>query len=120
MHIPTGVDILIGKDGLIEFSCDSVFDGVEVVEQTQIKCDLESAVTKFYEHYSVNDSVLDYTLEYDKIGLAYNTTESDFNTGEIVFKPLWQMSGTRYLTTGHTTADKLLDPETGLIYNNYP
>lgn len=120
MHIPTRVDILIGKDGLIEFSCYNVFDSVEAVEQTQIKCDIKSAVTKFYEEYAVKDSILDYTLEYDKIGLAYNTIESDYDKGEIVFKPLWQMSGTQYITTGHTNADKLLDPETGLIYNNYP
>lgn len=79
---------------------------------------------KFRDHYAVKDAVLNYTLDYDKIGLAYVTIENDFAAGEVTFKPIWQMSGTQFIPlngdTGHTPADKLLDPETGLMYNNDP
>lgn len=120
IHTPTTVNVLIGKDGLIQFECLCVFDNVEIVEQTQIKCKLEDAVRNYYEHYSVKDTALDYTLEYDKIGLEYTTTSSDFAAGEIVFKPIWHMYGTQYFSSRHTNAYKLLDPETGMVYTNYP
>lgn len=123
-HSPSKVDVLISKDGLIRLDCENIFDGVEEVEQTQIKYGFEDAIKSFHNHYAVKDTVLEYTLEYNKIGLEYVMLEDDFAADEIVFKPLWQLSGTQFITSNgislHTNAEKFLNPETGMIYNNDP
>ena len=116
------VDILLTKDSLVEISCDNIFDSIEAINTTQIKCSAETAVSNAYDYYSLKDNTLNYQFEYDSMGISYITYEIDYNAGEYVFKPLWHMSGTRYYEdpngyVGRKDVDKCIDPVTGYVYD---
>ena len=116
------VDILLTKDSLVEIRCDNIFDSIEAIETTQIKCSAETAVSNAYDYYSLKDNTLNYQFEYDSMGISYITYEIDYNAGEYVFKPLWHMSGTRYYEdpngyVGRKDVDKCIDPVTGYVYD---
>lgn len=118
----TQVDIILTKDNLIKFECENVFDSIEVIDTTQLKCGAETAVSKFHDYYGVKDDVMDYQLDYDSFGISYVTYERDYNAGEVTFKPLWHIAGRQYYTTngisGDVYADKFVDPVTGMVYNS--
>lgn len=117
----TQVNIILTKDNLIKFECENVFDSIEVIDTTQLKCGAETAVSKFHDYYGVKDDVMDYQLDYDSFGISYVTYERDYNAGEVTFKPLWHIAGRQYYTTdgisGDVYADKFVDPVTGMVYN---
>ena len=117
----TQVDVILTKDSLVQFVCDNVFDSIEAIDTTQIKCGIDAAISKAHDYYSAKDSAMNYQLEYDSIGISYVTYERDRIEGECTFKPLWHLSGAQYYTTngisGHTFTDKFIDPVTGYVYD---
>lgn len=117
----TQVDVILTSDSLMELSCDDVFDSIEAIEATQIKCGAETAASKAYDYYSSKDRVMDYQLEYNNLALSYVTFANDYNAGEVTFKPLWHLSGRQYYTTngisGDVYADKFVDPATGIVFD---
>lgn len=117
----TQVDVVLTKDSLVQLKCNNVFDSIEAVDTTQIKCGVDAAISKAHDYYSAKDSVMNYQLEYDSIGISYVTFERDRIAGECIFKPLWHMSGAQYYTTNgisrHTFTDKFIDPVTGYVYD---
>lgn len=118
----TQVDVVMTKDCLVKLECDNVFDSIEAIDTTQIKCGIDAAISKAHDYYSFKDRTMDYQLEYDSIGISYVTYERDTGTSECKFKPLWHLSGTQYYTnpngsSGHTFTDKFVDPATGLVYD---
>lgn len=117
----TQVDIILTKDSLVKFDCDFVFDSIEAIDTTQIKCGADTTISKVYEYYRAKDNVMDYRLEYDSFGISYVTYECDYNAGEVTFKPLWHLAGRQYYNTdgvsGDVYADKFVDPVTGMVYD---
>ena len=116
------VDILLTKDSLVEISCNNIFDSIEAVDTTKIKCSAQTAVTNVRDYYSINDDQLPYRFEYESMSISYITYEIDYDTGEYVFKPLWHMSGIRYYEDpdgyiGRKDVDKFTDPVTGYVYD---
>ena len=114
------LEIIMTKDSLVDFSCYNVFDSIEVVDITQIKCGAESAMSNVYDHYKIKDSqITEYKLEYNSFDIEYATYESDYSSGEFVFKPMWHLSGTQILTPNgrhYNHVDKFADPVTGYVY----
>lgn len=118
----TQVDIILTKDSLVKLSCDNVFDDIEAVDTAQIKCGAETAISKAHDYYSAKDKVMDYQLEFNRFALSYVTFANDYSAGEVIFKPLWHLSGTQYYTNpdgsgGTMYADKFVDPVTGMVYD---
>lgn len=117
----TQVDIILTKDSLVKFTCNHVFDSIEAIDTTQMKCGADTAISKVYEYYRAKDNVMDYRLEYDSFGISYVTYKCDYNAGEVTFKPLWHLAGRQYYNTdgvsGDVYADKFADPVTGMVYD---
>lgn len=116
------VDIILTKDSLVSIECKNIFDSIETVDTTKVKCSAETAVSNTYDYYRIKDPTLKYQFEYESMGISYITYEIDRNMGECVFKPLWHMSGTRHYEdpdgyVGRKDIDKCIDPVTGYVYD---
>lgn len=117
------VDVILSKDKkLVEFVCDHVFEDIEVTNTTQIKCGRDDALSRLYDYYRSSEVPTAYRLEYDELGLKYASYESNYETLEFTYKPLWCATGTIYVinvpnsTAGNKT-NKFVDPVTGYVFD---
>ena len=120
-HVWSNVDIILTKDELVSFKCYGVYDKIEVIDTTLIKCNAETALSRLYDYYVIKEAEgdMEQHLEYDKLSLAYITYNQNYETGEVTYKPMWCVSGTRFMETSEkkTHTDKFIDPTTGFVFN---
>ena len=119
-QVTSMVDIILTKDNLVSVVCRDVFDNIEVVGSSQIKCGAENVLSKLHEYYSIKDATMEYQLNFYDLGLAYITYESDQASGEFSYKPLWYATGDKNMIATPdkiTFTDKFIDPVTGLVFD---
>ena len=118
-HTAPYTDIILTKDELVYCDCYGIFDELEVTDTASINCGSETVLSKMYDYYSFKDERMEYRLEYYSLDFAYVTYESDYNTKEFVYKPLWHAMG-HYVSLVDGTRrhnDKFIDPATGLVFD---
>lgn len=115
----SNVDVILTKDKLVKFDCFSVFDDIEAVGTSQIKCSAETALSKLYDYYDMQVDLKN-RYEYDEMNFVYITSNADFDTGEFIYSPLLCVSGKCFYDVEPETGypyNRYIDPVTGMVFN---
>ena len=114
--------IILTKDELVSFQCVGTYDNIEIDGTSRINCSPATALSKLYDYYAIkeeNGQMRD-RFEYNKLSLSYMTFSVDEGTGDVIYKPVWHVTGIRRplndpekeLLTG-----KFIDPATGFVFD---
>ena len=92
---PSWLKVVLSKDKLIKFQCHFIFDNIEEVEEVQIACSADNAVTKLYNNYEPQEMMLQNKYDFtDSINLVYGSWKLDnFAEHILSYKPFWCVPG---------------------------
>lgn len=111
--------VLLTKDEMVLCEFFHVFDSIEESEEVQVKCSPETAVSKMYDYYTMQEYSLVNTYEFtDSMNLVYATWISDdLEKNVLSYKVAWAIPG--YVQLSDENVKRILyiyiDVLTGMI-----